>query len=363
MPTYRYYTTDILTGAVMAELPLYGVYLDKGINSPGNFNGTFRLNTKRYSDASLLGGTTSGKMAIYVERNDTLIWGGILWSRTYDSTSQTIQLSGQTWESVFDHTVFRSHIIQQDIEQGALFKNLIDTLQAQAQNNFGFIMDVFPDTGVKRTVLLPSYDFPFVIEGVSALSDVDNGLEYTVDILPTVGTPDTPRKKIRVGFPKLGSLVSVSGNVYDYPGTIQNYWWPENAAQGATRVAALGAGDGNKVLRAVSNDLGKLNGGWPSWWQVNKYANLGTQKQVTARAIRDLKKKRIPVTVPTFELAQGALFSSWNNVGDYFRVTIQDPRFPTGKSVTERMVGWSLSAQTDDTEEILKFAIEGDDAG
>lgn len=360
MPTYRYYAADILTGNVIAELPLYGVYMDKRLSTAGNFNGTFRLGTGRYLDDALLDATQPGFRSIFCERDGELIWGGICWSRTYEALGKYCSITGQTYESIWDHVVFNEHVIQQQVEQVDIFQTLVNQIQAQASNNFGMTLSMPAASGIKRTILLPSYEFHFASDALSQLIGVDNGLEYTVDISASA-TPDLPTKTVRVGYPKLTAGTSAISEAYDFPGTIVNYWMPENASRGGVQAGVLGAGSGNKVLRAVAVDGDKVSAGYPMWWIVNSYPELGTQQQVTDRAREDLQTYGMPVKAPTFQLSQDHQFNSWNRLGDYFTVRVQDARFPDGQTFTNRLIGWSLSPQSTDSEEQLQFVVEGDD--
>lgn len=361
MPTYRYYTGDLLTGDPLAELPLYGVFMNKRKSTPGDFTGTFRLDSGRYLDTELMAGTNPGKAAIFCERDGQLIWGGIIWSRTYSSNSKTAQITARTFESLWDHVALEEHTIQQNVEQSVIFEDLIDQVQAQAGNNFGLLKDTpFPTTGIKRTVLVPGYEYHYAQEVVNEVVGVDEGLEYVIDVEPS-GTVDQPNKIIRVAYPLLHQNVNTL--YYDYPGMIKQYWFPESAAQGGVKFVGLGAGAGINVIRAVVTDGDRVAQGYPSWWRVRSYKHIGTKAQIADRTRRDMTDYRIPVSFPTFEIKPdvGAGFTEWNNVGAPIRVRIEDPRFPDGQVITSRIVGWELQPGDADSLESLKFVIEGED--
>lgn len=360
-PVYRAYTADLLTGALKEELPLYGLYMNRTLNEAGNFTGTFKLGSHRHIDTDLLNGTTPGRTAIYFERNGLLIWGGIIWSRTYAAESKTCQITAQTFESYFDHVVMESHFIMQNVEQSTIFTNLINALQAQAANNIGLTgMGSFPVTGVIRTVLTPSYEYHFAQSIVDQFVGVDGGLEYTIDVVAS-GTPDVPNKLVRVGYPTLGDPVATSDLYFDFPGSLSNYWWPESATRGATKVAAIGHGSGQTTMRATAVDGNMIAAGWPAFWQVNTYSNIADVDGISAKARADLIRLRMPYSRPTLELKSdiGAGFSGWNKLGSALTAHIEDSRFPDGFTVTSRMLGWELSPADSGSTEQVKFVIEG----
>jgi hypothetical protein len=361
MAIYRYFTADILTGTIQQELFLYGLYMNKYLLRAGNFNGTFQLGTGRFNDADLLAGTIPGKSSIYCTRNGEFIWGGPIWSRTYSPTAKTVQLTAQTYESVWDHVIFETHFIQQDIEQIQLFMNAVNQIQAQPNNNFGFVFDAVPPTStIKRTILLPDYEYHFAQEAINDLLSGNDSFEYRID-LETSGTVDVPIRRIKIGYPRLGSA---NNNLwFDFPGNIDTYWYPENASRGAVKTAAIGYGSGNKVIRASAVDGDKLSAGWPAWWQVNSYKNIADPQLIASKANEDLIKLSVPVANPTFDLnANAALgFSGWNSLGDDIVVNIKDARFPSGISITNRMVGWELTPASSESDDMVKLVLEGGD--
>jgi len=362
MATYRYYTADILTGTVLAELPLFGVTMDRKLSAAGNISGSMKLGSGQHNDDDLITGSEPQRSAVYCERDGTLIWGGILWSRSYDSTNKTCALTGQTFESYFDHVAIQNDFIQDGgIDQLEIFRNLINVLQGQAGSNIGLdVSGMSIVSGVPRTILIPGYEYHLANEVVSQLVGVEDGFDYTIDVVPS-GTVDQPNKLVRVGYPTISDPDASAAVEYDYPGNITSYTWPETG--GGTRFAVLGAGAGSSMFRAESVASDLIAAGFPSWWVVKAFKNLVTDDQVTAKAaaVRDLYKT--PTTVPEFTLKpdREPEFEAWSALGSNFNVHIEDARFPNGKDVSSRMTGWSLTPESSNSTEVLKFTIEGTD--
>lgn len=359
MTDYRYFTADILArtyGGV--DLPLFGTYMNKVITRPGNFTGSFPLGTGIHRDEDMLAATTPGKFAIYCERDGQIVWGGPIWSRTYSADSRSCQITAQTWESVFDHVVFEEHVIQQSVEVTTLFENLIDQMQAQDGNDFNILVSSpVPLTGWTRTILKPNYEYHFVGSVLSELV-TDTELEYAIDLGLTSAPDGMPQPTIRAGTPKLNDGVILDA-AYDFPGSITNYWYPENASRGATRFAAIGAGSGNKVIRSVARD--ETRTGWPSWWQTASYPAIGSPETIAGKAQQGLLDASIPIVVPTIELAKDAVFAHFNSMGVTIQFNITDARFPNGHSFEKRMIGWELTPESSDAEELIRLSFEGDE--
>lgn len=360
MAEYRYYTTDLRGGAFLNDLPLYGVFMNKRLNASGDFTGTFRLDTGMYIDSHLLDSSIPGRTAIYVERDGTIIWGGIIWSRTYNAQGKNIQLTAQTFESYFDHIVIDQHFIQQNVEQTTIFSSLIDAMQGQLGGNIGLTKDVFPATGITREVLVPGYEYRFAQTVVEELVGTESGFDYRIDVIPG-GQQDNPTKIVRVGYPEIGQTAANSNLHFDYPGNIDNYWWPESATRSGTVVGVLGHGSGYEMVRATATDGNKIASGYPSWWVVNSYKMVMNRDEAAQRAVQDLNKYVTPVIKPTFQVKSDLSpdFSGWSALGDAFTCYIEDARFPGGKSVVSRMIGWELSPADSNSTEMLKLVIEG----
>src|SRR6185503_17093592 len=168
MATYRYYIKYLVGDAFVTDIELYGVSCNRAINTAGQFQGTFKLNPDTPMLNSIyLSATNPGMFALYMERNGTLIWGGILWSRTYSSADQAMTIYASTFESYFDHMTFNeAHFIQQNIAQENIIANALTQLQGQANSNIGITTATLPNSGIKRTVLIPSYEYHFGTDAI-----------------------------------------------------------------------------------------------------------------------------------------------------------------------------------------------------
>ena len=100
--TYRYFVTNIITNQVIAELPLTGVSYDRALKDAGSFSGTISL-TPEIEGIDVYESTMPGKNAIYVLRNGICVWGGPIWSRSYDVVSKSISISANEFTSYYQH--------------------------------------------------------------------------------------------------------------------------------------------------------------------------------------------------------------------------------------------------------------------
>lgn len=102
---YRYFTANLITGAIVMEIPFSSVSWERRINSAGAFSGTIAADD--YTNAFDLYETTiPGKYGLYVMRNDVCVWGGMIWSRSYDITQKSLSVQGAEFISYFYHRTF-----------------------------------------------------------------------------------------------------------------------------------------------------------------------------------------------------------------------------------------------------------------
>ncbi len=112
---YRYFLTDLLSNTLIAEVPFKGVSYERVNRRAGQFSGSIPfIETTKGLD--LYESTMPGRTGIYIMRNGVCVWGGIIWSRSYDVISKTLQVDGAEFTSYFYHRQ-----IWQTIQYGSEF--------------------------------------------------------------------------------------------------------------------------------------------------------------------------------------------------------------------------------------------------
>ena len=100
--SYKYILTNLLTNKVIAEVPFVNVSWGRAIKSAGGFSGEIAV-TEDTSYLNLYETTMPAKTGIYVMRNDVCMWGGIIWSRSYNAKDRKLSVSGLEFTSYFAH--------------------------------------------------------------------------------------------------------------------------------------------------------------------------------------------------------------------------------------------------------------------
>jgi hypothetical protein len=101
-PKYRYFVADLLSNAVIAEIPFQGVSYERAIKAAGSFSGSIAI-LDRTAALNLYDTTLPGRTSLYVVRDNVCVWGGIIWSRSYTASSKTLNVSASEFQSYFYH--------------------------------------------------------------------------------------------------------------------------------------------------------------------------------------------------------------------------------------------------------------------
>ena len=100
--SYKYILTNLLTNEVIAEVPFVDVNYSRAIKSAGSFSGKIAV-TEDTSYLNLYETTMPAKTGLYVMRNDSCVWGGILWGRNYSVKERELTVKGLEFTSYFSH--------------------------------------------------------------------------------------------------------------------------------------------------------------------------------------------------------------------------------------------------------------------
>lgn len=275
MTDYRYIFGSLRDEQIIAEIPMFGTYMDLEMNVGGRFGGSFQLDMTGIPNSVLIDATIPGKRWVCCERNGLPIWHGYVWSRTYQSQAKSFQLYCESFEYFPVHQLIRQDYNVFD-EQLDLFRNLWIQMQAVPGRN----MNIQIPTGANPNVITKEVevlqtDFKFYGEIMANLANGTNGFDWTIDITKD---GNLYRKTLRYGYPNLGSP-NAGLITFDYPGSVLNYYANETMSEAGTHVYAVGSGEGSAATFGASENNTMVAQGWPRWDVVvpHKDATTGLQ--------------------------------------------------------------------------------------
>lgn len=342
--TYRYLFADLLTNTILAELPLTGVSFTEQLNQAGALTGHLLLSGMQTEQFNVDNGTTPARTALYVDRNGILVWGGIIWGRSYDSSNQTLTINAREFESYFERRRITSTVAFNSQDQLAIARSIVNTAQAAPSGNIGVIVGT-ETSGVLLSRIYYSYELKEVYAALQDLSRADNGFDFNIEVSYVA---DIPTKTLVLGYPRTGNVDSGVGDietpVFIFPaGNIVSYEYPEDGIIAANTVYALGAGSNEGKLVATTQVTSLLTAGWPlleeqaNYSDVTDAAYLAYLSSGQATAVAS-PPTTIKIVVPAY---QDPVFGTYA-LGDDARLIITDERFPTTLDEVYRIVGISV---------------------
>jgi len=344
MAEYRYLFADLLTNQILAELPFTGVNFTKQLNSIGTFTGHILLSGVNSNSTNIINATIPARSVVYVDRDGVLVWGGIIWERTFSSDSQEIRITAREFESYFEKRVITTTNVFNNVDQLTVAQTIVNTAQALPSGNIGVVVGT-ETSGVLISKTYYSYELKNVFSAIQDLSKSGTGFDFNIGV--AYDASDNPTKTLRFGYPRYGktySSTSVSQPVIELPGNIVKYEYPEDGQGTSNYVYTIGAGSNEGKLIATTIDGTKIASGWAVLETVANYsdqtdatllANLGAGQIAAVSSPPVVIKAVIPTYVDP-------IFGSYE-IGDDIRIRLTDDRFPNTLDTYYRLVAYNVT--------------------
>jgi hypothetical protein len=181
--SYRYFLVDLLTNEVIAEVPFQGVSYERVLRKAGGFSGSIPV-IAATQNLDLYEVTMPGRTAVYVMRNDVVVWGGIIWARKYQQQSKTLQV---------DASEFTSYLYHRHIWQTLVYgSEYIGVSSFSVTNKVATITTEIPHGFSINNFVRVTYTNP-VVNGTYQVTSVpsSNSFTYVVDYKDITNTPIT----------------------------------------------------------------------------------------------------------------------------------------------------------------------------
>ena len=357
--TYRYLFTNLATQEIIAELPLTGVGFTQQLNQPGTFSGHLLLSGINADLYNVLNSTIPAKTGLYVDRNGELVWGGVIWGRTYNSSTQTLTLQAREWISYFERRRITETLVYTNIDQLVIAKTLIEWAQSQAHGDIGVIYNSDGQTTsgilVDRTYYY--YEYKSVFNAIQDLSRQNDGFDFHIDVYYDPITK-LPTKAFNTYYPRVGGA---NIPVWIFPaGNVVEYEYPEDGSLTANYIYALGAGSNEGKLIEFAQDTTKFVEGWALLEDVINYSDITDTNVLSGLAVAQVNAYAYPpttikLTAPPYEDPEYGTYE----IGDEARIIIRDNRFPNGLDTLYRIVGISIQPGEDGPERVTLTLTQG----
>jgi hypothetical protein len=285
--------------------------------------------------------------------NDLPAWAGIIW-KVRGGTSATIELGCATPESYLDRRFIGDFAFTQT-DQATLAASLIE-----AVNNEGINLEIdAPAEGIRRDRTYWDDEDATYYQRLQELMDVENGLEWTIDLdwktdrMQAVRMIFRASQRIGSSVPR-GPLATESQAVTRYEVT-----YDYGKGMGANDVMAYGSGEGEDrpQSRHIRNDLALASGVPRIEHRWSPSSSIRSTAVLDAHAASELHR----LDGGTTSLA---ITSRWNieparlgidlGLGDDVAYSLVGHMHPTGLTGVGRMIGYRLDPLAGVFEPVLR---------
>lgn len=166
---YRYFLTDLLSNTLISEVPFKNVNYERVNRRAGSFSGSIPF-VEATKGLDLYEATMPGRTGIYVIRNGVCVWGGILWSRSYNVDSKELSVEASEFTSYFYH-----RNIWQTIQYGSEF---VGISQYSVSGGVGSITTEIPHGFVQGQVVRVTFTNP-IVDGTHTITSVPAANRFT----------------------------------------------------------------------------------------------------------------------------------------------------------------------------------------
>lgn len=383
-PIYTYEVADLRSGTRLGDLPLTGVKYTKRLNDSGTLVGTFQIEsrnaTKRRVDDAY-NWTTPALRSVTVYRDERPVWGGIIWTSSYDSASGKVSIGAGDYWSYFDHRMVLPVLTltprpgENDkapdlgyvagltttytaADQNDIARALVTLAQSHTGGSLGITMDSSV-SGILRDRVYEGHQLVRVGDALRKLAGVLQGPDMLFDVVG-VDAQGKPIRTFLLGDPYLGA--SGSTHVWEYGANLVDYTWPRDGAGRDTREFANGDGTAEGAPIAVSEDTAAYTadgGGWPLLEGEQQYSGITEEQTLQDHADAEQYVRRRPVVLPRFRVrgAMAPQVGEWA-VGDDARTVIEDDWFQHGIDAWVRIVGAEVSpGGAEDGDELVDLIV------
>lgn len=379
---YTFYFADLQSNVIIDALPLRAVNYECLLNKAGAWNARLPLGDPRLlgappsnpfvwgqtrwgsgvwglqhpTDLRAILATRPKQTCIYIDLDGVLQYGGVVWARDYDPTTNELLLSGADFWSLLKGQFIIADQVFAATDQLTIFSNLITYVQGLASASFGLSVVGTSSSGILRDRTYNGFEYKNAGDALEELAAVIDGFEFRA--VP-VWSGSTPVRQIQLGYPYLGQPSTNSSLIWSYPkGGIVKWSWPEDASPStsASVAYAIGAGEGNAMLQATS-PAGTPP--FPRMGLVASYKDVSVQTTLQGHADAIQAALVDPVTVPQITvLGREVPLTGVYQPGDHARYVFDsevDPRFWSGQDVIRRIVGKQVSIADDGTDQVVQI--------
>lgn len=326
---YVYRTVDLRSNTLLEDVELTGVKFTIVLNGQGE------LDANLYVPDSIKGrlldtATLAGRTGLYVFRNGIPVWGGIIWKRDWDESTNSWRLTCRSWESYAYHIEQDMNKAYTSTDQMQIGLDLLTQVTPSIQSQSGIEPPDLVTSGVNRQRYMWSYEHNSIGHELELLSGLENSFDYIVENY--IKSDGSLGRKYVFGYPRIGRSADPNDSsslFLEYPGNLQPFTLLEDAENSAWTVHSIGAGEGATMLQTTSLDGSYDLGGWPLLEITTQYKDVSILSTLQSHSDRDLADSLPPTRSWGFKLSPHSDVSLTDiTIGDSAVFRLSSRRWP-----------------------------------
>jgi hypothetical protein len=370
MSDYRYVTTQLYQSGstpnpIIGEYQFTRVNFTQQLSSIGTFTGEILLSGLDPNTTNIEAGTTPGKVALYVFKGSTPVWGGIIWNREWDEENQLLKITAQEMVSYYQHRILNNMtgsayystnadgsgtgvagIVYNGVDPLAIIKDLLTACNAKSHGNIGVTWASSNPSSVSGGATVTRTFFDFELKtAYQAWKDLAQGASYLDFVIKPVMSSGNITNQLIVGTPTLGTTydpTSTSSLNFQFPGNVVSYTYTEDSSRVGNYLYGIGYGANQARIIDKHYDSSKITGSgtWPLLEDSVNYVDIVTPALLTTITTGKLAAVSYPPT--TVQIVTNTytdpIYGTYN-IGDGVNLIIADDRFNGGVAGTYRIIG------------------------
>lgn len=295
---YTFVVTDLLTGIIIDEVEPQSFHWKELYNRPGSGAATVRIDDPSATQTNF----ASWQNGFWILQGDQILWGGYMGSVAPVSGTRVINVPVHGFEEYFRTRLLRSaqgmtfgtlsfsQIRWTDIDVFNVAKDLIDHAQSFPSGNIGVIVTFDALSGKEITQSYYSFEFKPVGVAFEQLSDNINGFDWRYTFQ---WNGSNPQCAIRLSNIPQGRRTDFLLE-YDHSAGNKNIlsFDSEASSPPVNGVAAVGAGEGDAMIRTYVSDL---TTGYPLFEGSISYKDVTQLTTLSNHANKHLARNKVPV--------------------------------------------------------------------
>lgn len=286
MSVYRYFATNLITGATVADqLPLRCDYFARnlgGLGQPGQLKATLDLGASNFQSA-MLAALEPRKTLLWATQDAYPVWAGVLWDWDHQSAAgHQLPIIADEIGSLFAKRQVRTDQTYTGVDLYVAIRNLITYGMSKTNGGVAQLVHSVNLNGVTTSVTFLATNLGKVTPLVDQFC-AQNNLEYAYD--PGLNAFSQPIITLRIGTAATMGRPYTSTNLQlRFPGNLADYAWPRIGSASTNSVIAVAGNAGGTAW--ASNpathglDAADLAAGYPALEDSVSY----TGSVITAQA-------------------------------------------------------------------------------